>query len=521
MDKGTVPVRHPHFTLDDTGLRYLVSRRPCLQPTEAEREAWRRLPSRAGDADPFGDAEVRRDDLARLIDVGAVVLVPAMPSRAEDRRRRILVFEAHMDDAVLSLGGTMLALRRSHRFEVVTVCGRSNFTSYWHTGHDYFDEGRVTAVRTAESGLALRTLGGEHRALSVPEAPLRGALGPFTREWYRGHAKLVDARIGHPPSDADVRSWAALLETEWTRSGAEEIWLPLGVGSHTDHETLRMAWTALLARRPELAHGGRVCLYRDVPYIADFPDHEERIHAELQRAGAGLVPESVDLRDLIDGKLDLVAIYASQFKRAFISPRVRRAALAPWRGGPPPSAPEETRFRIRGRLGAVDAVATYSGRDAVAEVQGRVGRWCARVAGGSRLRVVSAEPLPRPRELASSLRRIVGAREVELHVRADHLPTWFAPPSREVDVRVVSASRWAWFRRLARVSLAPAVPTVVISGRDLWRVRALAHGISTRAPVVGVPSVAALLVALERSRTRESQGGGNGEDSPSIWSAPV
>ncbi|MCA1791669.1 MAG: hypothetical protein LC667_18000 [Thioalkalivibrio sp.] len=443
--------------------------------------------------------------LERLRSVGAVVLAPPdHEGAAPDSRTRVLIFEAHMDDAVLSVGGTMLASRTAREFEVATVCGRSNFTSAWLTGHDLFDEDEVTRLRAHESSLAMRVVLGRHCSLGIREAPRRADLGAWTREWYRAHRKLVDEQIGHAPSPVDVRDFAEALEARWRIAEPDEVWLPLGIGSHTDHETLRSAWLRVLACHPELYATTRVCLYRDVPYLLDFSAHERAILTELERCGLRLTPRTVELTGLLGAKIDLASVYASQFKPHFIGPRIVRAAWTPVPGEPPPVTPRETRFEVAGLAPAPDPVSLYSGGPAVRARIQAVSTWIGASRGARRIRLVSADPLPRIEEDLALLLEVLDPDMLEVHVRADHLPGGITGHDERIRFRPVLTGRRGWLRRLARLAFAQRVPTAVVTGRGLWRYRAGLRFLGTGSRVVVTSTLSELVVAVTHSNPRST-----------------
>ena len=55
-------------------------------------------------------------------------------------------------------------------------------------------------------------------------------------------------------------------------------------------------------------------LYQDTPYDGQFPGHAPAIVLQLRSWGATLESEDVPIDDLLDDKLRLVSVYASQFK---------------------------------------------------------------------------------------------------------------------------------------------------------------------------------------------------------------
>src|SRR6478736_5671512 len=103
-----IPVKRPHFTLRDEGLVFLISRRPFASLEAGDRALWNHIDGVATIGQLRGvaaDADVR---LERLATLGVCDLVePRFPAN----RRRVLVIEPHMDDAVLSVGGEMWARR--------------------------------------------------------------------------------------------------------------------------------------------------------------------------------------------------------------------------------------------------------------------------------------------------------------------------------------------------------------------------------------------------------------------------
>src|SRR5215470_928361 len=132
-----IPVLRPQFHLRDGAVYFLISKRPVTGLQAGESEVWQALGGGAS-VDELrarfpGSAEKA---LNRFLELGLCALVePSFPSG----RRRVVVFEPHIDDGVLSIGGTMWARRMECDFLLVTVSGRSNFTSYYYMDREYFD----------------------------------------------------------------------------------------------------------------------------------------------------------------------------------------------------------------------------------------------------------------------------------------------------------------------------------------------------------------------------------------------
>ena len=174
---------------------------------------------------------------------------------------------------------------------------------------DFFDVARVSALRAAESRLALRLVHGEHCALDEVEAPLRLRGGDWTLDWYRAHRKLVDAFVMHAAPDDEIESWATAMRRVLRSTDADEIWLPLGVGSHVDHELARNACLRALARIPDLERRVPLYFYQEVPYAAQFPHHTARIVDSLSAAGAKLERCVTDISQSLEAKTRLASVY--------------------------------------------------------------------------------------------------------------------------------------------------------------------------------------------------------------------
>ena len=105
-----VVFRRPHFELRNGSLFFLLSTRPHAELDEKEAKLWAMIDGittigQLKQAQP--GAEER---LGRFWDSGICEFVP---SRFPEKRKRILIVEPHMDDAILSVGGLMWSLRES------------------------------------------------------------------------------------------------------------------------------------------------------------------------------------------------------------------------------------------------------------------------------------------------------------------------------------------------------------------------------------------------------------------------
>lgn len=294
-----IPIRRPHFELREGWLFFLLSRRPHAGLDADEAALWDALDgaSTVGQLERVFPGAGSR--LRRFRDLGVCELAPdprsARASRLPGGRRRVLVLEPHMDDAILSVGGLMWSRREACEFTLVSVAGRTNFSSYYYLDRDFFDATRVTELRRAESALVMRLLGGQHRTLDQVDSPLRYHPGDWSLEWYRRNWKPVGAYMGHSSSEGEIESWARVIGELLATTTAEEVWLPLGVGVHTDHELTRDACLRALTRLQGLESRTELYFYQDVPYAVESPAHTDAILAALTAAGGVVERQSEDI----------------------------------------------------------------------------------------------------------------------------------------------------------------------------------------------------------------------------------
>jgi LmbE family N-acetylglucosaminyl deacetylase len=147
--------------------------------------------------------------------------------------------------------------------------------------------------------------------LDLPDAVFRG---------YEGDEQL----LGRPRADdADLTD---ILRREINRLEPQNIYLPLGVGSHVDHQLVRNAGIRLLGEErrwvmPGPEYAGRTFFYEDFPYawwsdfsaIGDLPeDGLPGFPPDLT-----LAPQYVDITDQLERKITGITLYESQLDRLF------------------------------------------------------------------------------------------------------------------------------------------------------------------------------------------------------------
>jgi len=147
--------------------------------------------------------------------------------------------------------------------------------------------------------------------LDLPDAVYRG---------YAGNDQLLNT-----PRDDDQPPYE-LLRSEILRLEPQQVFFPLGVGNHVDHQLCREVGLSLLAEQrqwvmPAMSFIGRTSFYEDFPYAwwRDF-DGPERGGMELTLpAGVELEPRYADITEQMDRKAAGIRVYGSQLPNLFDS----------------------------------------------------------------------------------------------------------------------------------------------------------------------------------------------------------
>ena len=301
----------------------MISRRPLRELSREEFLLYDSIDGRKTAAQLDALHLGARDRLLAWREAGMVELVPPTAPVAGPH---LVVIEPHMDDAALSVGGRLLNRRGRGRTTILSVMKWSNFTSYLTLGRNFIDVQEVTDLRVRESVLSARLLGAEHRCLDWKEAPLRTwpaeRWSPAVAEKYEREGYLFTVFI---PDPKEVALLAEDLARQLDALAPDELWIPMGTSNHGDHRTTRNACLLMLAEARQRFSGVPVTMYEDLPY-AGIPGHAEQIRAALSDRGARLTRCTEDVTDVFEEKLRSISVYASQFKIAFMEPKIRRLA---------------------------------------------------------------------------------------------------------------------------------------------------------------------------------------------------
>ena len=319
-----VACARPHNQRRGSHLFFLISRRPLAELCPDEITLYDSID---GKTPVFALENVcpgASERLLRWHRTGIIELIPPVSPVPSPHR---VVIEPHMDDAALSVGGCLLNRRGQGRTTILSVVGRSNFTSYLSLDCNFVDEAAISLLRMEESVLASRLLGATHSHLKWEDAPLRLS---SASAWHDASPEqrneMLEIFSRALPSPAEVNALAEQLLSRLIELEPDELWFPSGLGGHPDHALTRRACFEMLAN----AHGRLsqipVYMYEDVPHTASVPGQSERIRDSMAKHGTLLTQTNEDVTDVFQEKLRVLSVFGSQFKVAYMEPRVREVA---------------------------------------------------------------------------------------------------------------------------------------------------------------------------------------------------
>lgn len=218
---------------------------------------------------------------------------------------KISIVSPHRDDACFSLGLSILRWARAgHSIRIVNCFTRSNYAPFSDadTVHANDQTSYVSAMREREDERFLRQVPGSNKVdLRLKDAPIRLRCE-------------VDAVCGLAVNDSDpaIAKIRAALEKRLSLDQVDVLLLPLGVGFHVDHSTVREAALPFADLLP--------CgFYEDLPYGSRAgAEHEaEELQEQIAaRTGLRLTPMICHEGKAAGlSKEKLVRIYSSQIDR--------------------------------------------------------------------------------------------------------------------------------------------------------------------------------------------------------------
>lgn len=232
-----------------------------------------------------------------------------------------LYLSPHLDDAVLSCGGTIrLQVRRGARVLVATLFAGSptNVDLTPFTRELWERWGRAddpVAARRDEDRVALSVLGAE--ALHLPYLDCVYRQAPDTGEALYPTVEHIFAAL-HPAEERLDEELAADLRARVPLGPGVALCAPLAAGHHVDHQIVRRM---ALRLRGEVAP---LACFEDWPYAGD----EETVARALDDEVAGWRRRVAPIdEDALAAKGDAVACYASQISTFWPDADAMRAAL--------------------------------------------------------------------------------------------------------------------------------------------------------------------------------------------------
>ena len=196
----------------------------------------------------------------------------------------LVVLSPHLDDAVLSIGGTISRLSRDHRVVV----------------YDFFTLSDHTRSARFRSTLPVTLL-------RYTEELLASVIVRFTPKFFL----LKDVTIRRKKDHFKVgMSLVSSLSRNIKRDRPTAIFCPLGVGEHPDHKSVFHALQNLIEAGIIPRHS--VMYYEDMPY-SSRTSAERRVEEISRLLNLQLVPVLTDISKVIHAKMQAVGVYRSQF----------------------------------------------------------------------------------------------------------------------------------------------------------------------------------------------------------------
>jgi len=327
INPATIVSKRPHYQLRGNQLFFMASRTPTTTFTELEQVAWNALLKEM----PLSQLEDKLEPaslnaIKRFIEYG---YCDAFEPQIKKKRKKVLILEPHSDDAALSVGATMWQMRNECEFTLVTLGSTSNYTSYFSATYGPLKVDDITTIRNKENEIFMRYVNGSIAPANEKEATLRYQDGDWSHHFLKENRISVSAFNNHYGTDDERQNWQSIITSYIEKKPSDEIWIPMGVGTHSDHGITRDACIAALKNTKQK----NILMYQDVPYDSQFKPHKHIIIDQLEKNGAILESLPIDISSSLQNKIKLLEIYGSQFKVKAIIQNVINSAKPTYASG--------------------------------------------------------------------------------------------------------------------------------------------------------------------------------------------
>lgn len=222
---------------------------------------------------------------------------------------RHVYLSPHLDDAVMSCGGIIhKQASKGDQVQVITVFageyqdGRPS--PFAQVQHDYWgNPPRPMPLRRAEDAAALVLLGADAVHMDYLDCVYRA--GP-DGEWLYADEEALWQKVhpADPLAEDGAQNLVDRMEALLPPPDQGQVYAPLGVGQHVDHQVVHAAARELPAR------GYRMAFYEDYPYAME-PGATEFALAAAGAEGWEVDPVSLAPEDLA-AKVSALHYYRSQ-----------------------------------------------------------------------------------------------------------------------------------------------------------------------------------------------------------------
>jgi LmbE family N-acetylglucosaminyl deacetylase len=393
--------------------------------------------------------------LAEMVEVA----MPVPPGE----RRRVLVIEPHADDAALSIGGLMWQRRSECEFTVANVASRSNFTSYYYSGHDYFNVDVVSELRRRESELFCRMIGGRFIGLGVSDAPLRYDDANWSASYFRQHRQAIAAATSRTADKSQREHWLRAMRSLLQSTPFDELWMPLG-SPHVDHRLTTWSCLTTVLEDRSLIQDRQIRLYQEVPYAAKYPHYTQDALQHLASLGVSVSPTTHDISAVMKDKLRLVSVYGSQFKLPVMQPQVEAAAADTATGGFIERTWSVSELPVRHH--STPCLQRFQDEQVESD---RLARWLVAHRNARSVRIILQVPAGRWDQDIARLSSAFPLATFDVLACPESVPEINRQPLDRMNLRVVGKGARAWLTTALTLAIMKRQPTLMLVSRKWAR----------------------------------------------------